>query len=140
MEQILTQREEMPRLWTLVLRGAIGGVLGVPIFIVYAIYRYPYGVVGGKGIPMLLLVTAVVGGLVGVIICLFGRVFRLTFGLGWRVILGMMLGSVLIAFYFYYTEGLDDDPKRLISNSLVLGSAVGGLAGTMAKGKRRIDK
>ena len=113
----------------------MGGVLGVPIFIVYAIYRYPYGVVGGKGIPMLLLVTAVAGGLVGGTICLFGRVFRFTFGLGWRVILGMMLGSVLIAFYFYYTEGLDDDPKRLISNSLVLGSAVGGLAGTMAKGK-----
>jgi hypothetical protein len=124
-------------IWRFLWRGAMGGVLGVFIFVGYAVLRYPYGIVGGAELPTLLLIATVSGMLVGAVVWLSNRLLESRLRLVSRIILGTLLTVALIALYLYRTEGLEDDLKRFVGNSFAFGLTVGGLAGAMASQRFR---
>jgi len=122
-------------MWSFLWRGAVGGVLGVFVFVGYAVYRSPISILGLGELPTFLLIGGLSGVLVGAMISFSGRLVRRRLRITYRMILGTIVTSVLIAFYLYLTEGLGD-LERFISNSLVLGLTVGGLAAAVARGKK----
>jgi hypothetical protein len=153
----LQDRLPMPRIWSFLWRGAVGGILGALLLVGVAIYRNPMNVLGLGWLPTFVLLASIIGLFVGAMVSFFGQRVRRRLGIIWRVILGTMLTSVLQAIYLYlavrfdqesrcgnclsttFREGFGENPRGFIVNLFFIALLIGGLAGALATGKSRKD-
>ena len=128
-------RPDMPRLWSLLWRGAVGGPFGALLVLSYVIYKDPYTVVAGPSLLILILIAGANGCLVGTIIWLVRRLVRRRMGVLIRILLGTIITATLIGVYLYRNEGVGENAPRFITYSTLLGLIIGGPAGVMAENK-----
>jgi hypothetical protein len=128
----LQAQESSPRIWSFLLRGAVGGFLGLVIFAVYLFFTDTYRL---NGLATTALIAAANGLLVGAFIFFLGRVRGRDFGMPLRIIAGMLFSFCSMGFYSYLKGGFYGDLKWFVSNVTLLALTFGGLAGAMTRGK-----
>lgn len=146
-----------PRILSFLWRGAVGGILGALLLVGVAIYRNPMNVLGLAWLPTFILLAGIIGLFVGAMVSFFGQRVRRRLGFIWRVILGTLLTSALLAIYLFlsvrfdkenpcvnclsttFREGFGEDPRGFIVNLFFIALLIGGLAGALATGKSRKD-
>src|SRR5258708_2584686 len=100
----IPSRPDMPRLRSLLWRGAVGGAFGALLVLSYVIYKDPYSVFAGPSLLILILIGGANGCLVGTIIWLVSRLVRRRLGVMIRIPLGTIITATLISFYLYRNE------------------------------------
>jgi hypothetical protein len=73
----------------LILRGAIGGGLGILLLFFYMVYRNPYQVFGTPYLPIIALIGGVLGLVTGSIVCACSFILRRDVGIALRSMLGI---------------------------------------------------
>jgi hypothetical protein len=73
----------------LVLRGAIGGSLGIVLLFFYMVYRNPYQILGTRYLPIIAFIGASLGLVTGSIVCACSFMLRRRVGNALRSMLGI---------------------------------------------------
>ena len=129
----LERRINIPEVWGPMWRGAVGGFLGLVIYVIYIFYTEPYYLTGGFSTGALLVVGAT-GMLVGALLFCISRLRRKRIGIVLRMLTGTLIGFCSIASYSYLEDGLLYNTfKQFVIDSLVLGLMLGACAGAMAR-------
>lgn len=124
----------MPRIWSFLWRGGIGGFLGLVVFAVYLFFFDTYRL---NGLGIAALVATLNGLLIGALVFFLGRVLRRDFGFPVRIIVGIVFSFCSMALYSYLAGGFYGDLKWFLTNVILLAVTFGGLAGALASEKSR---
>lgn len=119
-------------------RGALGGIIGPTIFVLYVVCRQPGQFLAIAYLPIILVVTSMVGALIGLVIALLHLEAGFRAGVVLRLLVGVGFAACFWAFYRYLrgNEGMEVSWSDLVSETAVFASIIGAFPGMLATPKR----
>jgi hypothetical protein len=121
-------------LWSFLWRGAVGGVLGLIILVVYLFVTDPYRL---NGLEIAALIAAANGLSIGAIIFFLGRMLERNVRIGLRMIVGMSFSVCSMTVYSYLGGGYYGDFRWFVSNVVLLSLTLGALPSVLARARSR---
>lgn len=125
-------RQNIPLIWTFVLRGAIGGILGLFVFLIYLFFADTYRF---NQLETIGLLAAGNGALIGALIFWLGRSLGRALAIVLRIVVGIAFSIFSMALVSYVAGGFYEDLKWFLINVFFLAITLGGFAGAFAKRK-----